>query len=66
LRILIIHDSAVRTYTVIVEQCPETGLLVGYVPALPGAHAQAATLDEVLKNLKEVIEMLTENDEHND
>jgi predicted RNase H-like HicB family nuclease len=52
-----------KTYTAIVERCPETGLLVGYVPGFPGAHSQAATLDEMNQNLREVITMLTEDGE---
>lgn len=47
-----------KTYTAIVEKCSDTGLYVGYVPGFPGAHTQAKTLDELNKNLKEVIEML--------
>ena len=47
-----------KTYTAIVERCPDTGLYIGYVPGFPGAHTQAKTLDELNKNLKEVIEML--------
>ena len=47
-----------RTYTAIIEQCPDTGLYVGYVPGFPGAHSQASTLDELNRNLREVIEML--------
>jgi len=47
-----------KTYTAIVEQCTDTGLYIGYVPGFPGAHTQAKTLDELNKNLKEVIEML--------
>jgi len=35
-------------------------LYVGYVPGFPGAHSQGATLDELNRNLKEVIEMLRE------
>ena len=31
------------------------------VPGWPGAHSQGATLDEVEKNLREVIEMLLED-----
>ena len=50
-----------RTYTAIIERCPDTGLLVGYVPGFPGAHSQAATLDELNTNLKVVIEMLSED-----
>ncbi len=33
-------------YTAIVERCPETGLYVGSVPGLPGAHTQAESLDD--------------------
>jgi predicted RNase H-like HicB family nuclease len=52
-----------KTYTAVVEQCPETGLYVGYVPGFPGAHTQAQTLDELNANLREVIEMLLEDGE---
>ncbi|HHT9112546.1 MAG: type II toxin-antitoxin system HicB family antitoxin [Planctomycetes bacterium] len=52
-----------KTYTAIVERCPDTGLYVGYVPGFPGAHAQAETLDELNRNLKEVIELLLEDGE---
>jgi predicted RNase H-like HicB family nuclease len=51
------------TYTAVVEQCPDTGLYVGYVPGFPGAHSQGETLDELNKNLREVIEMLLEDGE---
>lgn len=47
-----------RTYTAIVERCPDTHLFVGYVPNFPGAHSQGETLDELYGNLREVIEML--------
>jgi len=49
------------SYTAIIERCPETGLYVGYVPGLPGAHTQAESLDELNKNLKEVIELVLED-----
>ena len=52
-----------KTYTAVVEQCPDTGLYVGYVPGFPGAHSQAASLDELNRNLREVIEMLLEEGE---
>ncbi len=52
-----------KTYTAIVEKCPDTGLYVGYVPGFPGAHTQAETLDELNRNLKEVIELLLEDGE---
>ena len=50
-----------RTYTAVVERCPETGLYVGYVPGFPGAHSQGETLDELNANLKEVIAMILED-----
>ncbi len=52
-----------RNYIAVVEQCPETGLYVGYVPGFAGAHTQAETLDELPHNLREVIEMLLEDGE---
>jgi predicted RNase H-like HicB family nuclease len=52
-----------HTYTAIVEKCPDTNLFVGYIPGFPGAHTQAETLDELSKQLKEVIEMLLEDGE---
>ena len=52
-----------RTFTAVVEKCPETDLYVGYVPGFPGAHSQGETMDELAENLKEVIEMLLEEGE---
>lgn len=52
-----------KNYTAIIERCPETGLYIGYVPGFPGAHTQAANLDELNANLREVIEMLLEDGE---
>jgi len=49
-----------KTFPAVVEKCPDTGLYVGYVPGLSGAHTQAETLNELQKNLGEVIEMLLE------
>jgi predicted RNase H-like HicB family nuclease len=51
-----------RTYQAVVEKCAETGLYVGYIPGFPGAHSQAETLDDLNRNLHEVIEMLLEDD----
>jgi predicted RNase H-like HicB family nuclease len=52
-----------RTFTAVVEKCTDTGLYVGFIPGFPGAHSQAATLDELNENLKEVVEMLLEEGE---
>jgi len=53
----------VKTYTAVVERDPDTGFYVGYVPGFPGAHSQGATLDELNRNLKEVIALLLEDGE---
>mgnify|MGYP001273496002 CR=1 FL=1 len=47
-------------FTAQIERDKETGLYIGIVPNLPGAHTQAATLDELQSNLKEVIELCLE------
>jgi predicted RNase H-like HicB family nuclease len=57
------YPSPMKTYTAIVERDPDTGLYVGYVPGFPGAHSQATTLDELNRNLKEVIALLLEDGE---
>lgn len=43
-----------------IEKDPETGLYVGIVPGIPGAHTQAKTLDELRDKLKEVVELCLE------
>ena len=50
-----------RTFTAVIEKCSDTGLYVGFVPGFPGAHSQAATLDELNENIKEVVAMLLED-----
>lgn len=52
-----------KTFTSVVERCPETKLFIGYIPGFPGAHSQGATLEELNLNLKEVIAMLLEDGE---
>ena len=52
-----------KIYTTIVEKCPQTDLFVGHVPGFIGAHSQGATLDELNRNMQEVIEMLLEDGE---
>ena len=45
----------------VVESCRDTGLYVGYVPGVPGAHSQGKTLDELDANLREVVAMILED-----
>ena len=49
-----------KTFRAYVEWDPEMKLYVGIVPGVPGAHTQAPTLDELQKNLKEVLELCLE------
>jgi len=49
-----------RTFTAYVEFHPESKLYVGTVSGLPGAHSQGATLDELQRNLREVIALIIE------
>ena len=50
-----------KEFTAVVERDTDTGLLVGWVPGLPGAHSQGSTLEELRANLLEVLEMLIED-----
>ena len=52
-----------RRFVAIVERCPDTGLYVGWVPGVPGAHTQGESLDELHRNLQEVLQMLQEDGE---
>jgi len=49
-----------KTFTAYVEQDEETGLYIGIIPGITGAHTQASTLDELRANLKEVLELCLE------
>jgi len=57
------RKATMRNFTAIIEKCQDTGLYVGFVPGFPGAHSQGETLEELNRNLKEVIELLLENGE---
>ena len=47
--------------TGIIERDLVTGVLVGSVPGLPGAHTQGSTIREVRENLEDVLRVLVEN-----
>lgn len=51
-----------KTFTAVIEKDSETNLYVGYIPGFPGAHSQGETLEELQENLREVIEMLLEDE----
>ena len=50
-----------RTFTAVVERCPDTDFHIGYVPGLAGAHTQGETLDELSANLVEVLALILED-----
>jgi predicted RNase H-like HicB family nuclease len=49
-----------KSFVAYVEWDAETKLYVGIVPGIPGAHTQAVSLDELQKNLREVLELCLE------
>jgi predicted RNase H-like HicB family nuclease len=52
-----------KTYTAIIERCPDTQLYTGYIPGFPGAHSQGKNLEKLHANLLEVLQMLLEDGE---
>ncbi len=48
-------------YTVIIQKCPKSGWYVGQCMQLPAALSQGATLDELMSNMKEAIELIIES-----
>jgi predicted RNase H-like HicB family nuclease len=61
----IIHDLAKKSikeykFTAEITWDKELKLYTAIVPELPGAHTQAASLDELNQNLREVIQLCLE------
>jgi len=52
-----------HVYSAVIERCPQTGLFVGFVPGFSGAHSQGESLEELNRNLHDVITMLLEDGE---
>ena len=46
-------------YTIVIEK-DEDGYYVGSVPALPGCHTQAKSIDQLLERLREAIALWLE------
>jgi predicted RNase H-like HicB family nuclease len=53
---------AMNSGLVVIERCRITGLWVGHVPYLAGAHSQAASLGELRENLREVLDLIDANE----
>lgn len=62
MRLSLVKSSSMRNIqlTAHIERDHETGLYIGMVPSIPGAHTQAKSLDELQVNLKEVVELCFE------
>ena len=52
----------VHNFTVLIEK-DEDGVYVGSVPSIRGCHTQGRTIDELLKNIKEAIELCLEEED---
>jgi predicted RNase H-like HicB family nuclease len=48
-----------REFSVIIER-DEEGCYIGSVPALPGCHTQARSLDELMERVREAIALCLE------
>lgn len=53
------QEPVAREYSVVVER-DEAGWYVASVPALPGCHTQARSLDELMDRIREAIEAYIE------
>ena len=53
------QKEKVREYDVVIEQ-DENKVYVAHVPELPGCHTEGDTLEEVMENIKEAVELYLE------
>lgn len=53
------RKEKIHEYDVIIEQ-DENNVYVAHVPALPGCHTEGDTIEELMKNIKEAIELYLE------
>lgn len=56
-----VKAKATRQFDVVIEKDAD-GYLVGWVPALPGCHTQARSLDQLTRRIREAIELFLEVD----
>ncbi|MBM3303463.1 MAG: type II toxin-antitoxin system HicB family antitoxin [Candidatus Aenigmarchaeota archaeon] len=45
------------SFVFIIEKDEEAGMYVGEVPNLPGCHTHGKSIDELMKNMREVIKL---------
>jgi len=53
--------AVARTYTAVIQFDQESGQYVGFIPALPGTHSCAETLDQLRDSLREAIELMLQS-----
>ena len=53
---MVVRRTTKREFSVIVER-DEEGYYVASVPALPGCHTQARSLDKLIERIREAIEL---------
>lgn len=56
--------TKILNYRVIIEQ-DEDGVFVASVPSIPGCYTEGNTYEEVMKNIKEVVELCLEEAKEN-
>ncbi len=49
-----------RYFTVVIEKDEVTNMYVGEVPGLSGCHTHGKTIDELMKNMQEIIKLCIE------
>lgn len=54
--------EAKKDFYVLIEK-DEDGIFIGEVPQLSGCYSQGKTLDELMNNIREVIELCLEEDQ---
>lgn len=62
---LIANMATKREFYMIVEQ-DEDGFFIGEIPQLKACYSQGRNLDELVANIKEVIEMCLEEEDFNE
>ncbi len=62
--IISVMQKKVQNFTVIIEK-DEDGYYVGYVPSIRGCHSQGKTIDELVENIKEAIQLCLEVENKN-
>ncbi|MEK6981626.1 MAG: type II toxin-antitoxin system HicB family antitoxin [Candidatus Micrarchaeota archaeon] len=53
------QKSKIKEYEVVIEQ-DENKVYVAYVPELPGCHTEGDTINEVVENIKEAMDLYLE------